>query len=93
MSERHPFRVRNRRFGWGTREQAIKSLSQNGLGEGDSPIFPRDVLLSGRGKIGTVPDRSGIGTKWQAKWRVSGRNALAGGGPSSVEWQHEQRAV
>jgi dihydroorotate dehydrogenase electron transfer subunit len=35
-----------------------KSLTQNRPGEGDSPIFPR-----GLGKIGTVPDGSGIGSK------------------------------
>jgi N-acetylglucosaminyldiphosphoundecaprenol N-acetyl-beta-D-mannosaminyltransferase len=35
-----------------------KSLSQNCLGEGDSPI-----LLRGLRKIGTVPDGSGIGSK------------------------------
>jgi len=36
----------------------FKSLSENRLGEGDSPI-----LLRGLRKIGTVPDRSWIGSK------------------------------
>ncbi|MEX2317050.1 MAG: cytochrome c oxidase subunit II [Pirellulales bacterium] len=36
----------------------LKSLSQNRLREGASPIFPR-----GLGKIGTVPDGSGISSK------------------------------
>ena len=35
-----------------------KDLSQNRLGEGDSPI-----LLRGLRKIGTVPDGSGIDSK------------------------------
>jgi cytochrome c oxidase subunit 2 len=39
----------------------IKSLSQNGPEEGDSPIFPREL-----GKIGTVPDRSASGADHDA---------------------------
>ena len=36
----------------------VKSLSENRLGEGDSPIF-----LTGHRKIGTVPDGFRIGSK------------------------------
>jgi histidinol-phosphate aminotransferase len=43
---------------WSLGDEFAKSLSQNRLREGDSPIFPR-----GLGKIGTVPDRSGIGSQ------------------------------
>jgi predicted CXXCH cytochrome family protein len=39
-----------------------KSLSQNRLSEGDSPIFPR-----GLGKIGTVPDGSEETNEWAAE--------------------------
>jgi hypothetical protein len=49
-----------------------KNLSQNHLGEGDSPI-----LLRGLRKIGTVPDGSGISSKCSEQLRFFFNQALS----------------
>ena len=59
--------------------QSDKRLSENRLGEGDSPILLRAVSYNAGRKIGTVPDGSRIGSKFDFRtFRRPGRPCFPG---------------
>src|SRR3990172_11623533 len=76
----------------------IKSLSQNRLGEGDSPILlrrPAAAAAGARRKIGTVPGGFGIGSKpyaWLLPLLVVAGCSNSGSAPTPTDSAQPQAA-